>query len=50
MPTEKEIAMIQKATIYDLQKILKSGDPNKTYTVEELEKLMDDYIVGMEQK
>lgn len=49
MPTEKEIAIIQKATIYDLQKILENGDENKTYTVEELKKLMDAYIKGAEQ-
>ena len=35
MPTEKEILMIQKATMYDLKKILEA-DPDKTYTVEEL--------------
>ena len=49
MPTEKEVVIIQKATVYDLLKILKSKDPNKAYTLEELEKLMDAYIEGAEQ-
>lgn len=49
MPTEKEMVIIQKATVYDLLKILKNKDPEKTYTLEELEKLMDAYIEGAEQ-
>lgn len=49
MPTEKEISIIQKATIYDLQKILETGDSDKLYTVDELKKLMDAYIKGTEQ-
>lgn len=49
MPSEKEIAIIQKATIYDLQKILENGEEGKTYTVEELIKLMDAYIRGAAQ-
>lgn len=49
MPSEKEITIIQKATIYDLQKILKNGDKDKTYTIDELVELMDAYIKGVEQ-
>lgn len=49
MPSEKEIAIIQKATVYDLQKILENGDEKKSYTVEELKNLMDAYIKGTEQ-
>lgn len=49
MPTEKEVVLIQKATVYDLLKILKKGEPGKAYTVEELETLMDAYIEGEEQ-
>jgi len=49
MPSEKEISIIQKATIYDLQKILDSGDAEKTYTIEEIKKIMDAYISGTEQ-
>lgn len=49
MPTEKEIAIIQKATVYDLQKLLQNGEEGKTYTVEELVALMDAYIKGAEQ-
>lgn len=49
MPSEKEIAIIQKATIYDIQKILDANDPNKTYTAEEIKNLLDAYIRGAEQ-
>ena len=48
MPSEKEIAIIQKATVYDLVKILKK-DPEKSYTPEEIEKLFDAYLEGAEQ-
>lgn len=48
MPTEKEIIIIQKATVYDLLKILKK-DLDKQYTVAELENLIDVYITGLEQ-
>lgn len=48
-PSEKETLMIQKATIYDLQKILEQGEPDKTYTVEEIKELMDAYIRGAGQ-
>ena len=44
MPTEKEIAIIQKATIYDIQKLLDANDPGKTYTAEEIKNLLDAYI------
>ncbi|MCI8414191.1 MAG: hypothetical protein HFF00_01010 [Ruminiclostridium sp.] len=48
MPTEKEILMIQKATMFDLKQILEA-DPDKTYTVEELKKIIDAYIAGVSQ-
>lgn len=48
MPTEKEIVIIQKATIYDLKRILKEH-PDKTFTWDELEKVFDAYITGSEQ-
>lgn len=48
MPTEKEIVIIQKATVYDLKRILE-GSPDKTYTVEELKKILDVYITSVEQ-
>lgn len=48
MPTEKEIVMIQKATVYDLKRIFRE-QPDKTYTQEELEKILDAYITGAEQ-
>ena len=48
MTTEKEIVIIQKATVYDLKRILEES-PDKTYTVEELKKILDAYITGVEQ-
>lgn len=48
MSTEKEIIMFQKSTIYDLLQIIKE-DPNKTFTVEELEQLLNAYVKGLEQ-
>lgn len=49
MSVEKGITMVQKATVYDLQKLLQNGEEGKTYTVEELISLMDAYIKGAEQ-
>ncbi len=48
MSGDKEILMAQKATVYDLERILEQN-PGKAYTVEELRQLMDAYIQGMEQ-
>lgn len=47
MLTDREILMIQNATIYDLQCILKA-ESKATYTVEELKKLIDLYIKTLE--
>ena len=49
MSTERELIMYQKATVLDLLEILKQ-DPEKTYTVDELEKMMFAYLKGLEQK
>lgn len=48
MPSDDWSLIVQKATIYDLMRIIKE-DPNKTYTQEELKKLFDAYITGAEQ-
>lgn len=48
MPTENERKDIQKAMAYDLLKIFKK-DPAKSYTYEELEKLIDAYISELKQ-
>ncbi|MBD5152995.1 MAG: hypothetical protein HDT15_10850 [Oscillibacter sp.] len=48
MPTENERKDVQKAMAYDLLRILKE-EPGKTYTYEELEKLIDAYISGLKQ-
>ncbi len=49
MPSEEEIAVVRKATVYDLQKILDRGEKGKTYTVEEIKELMDAYVTGADQ-
>lgn len=48
MPAENERKDVQKAMAYDLLRILKQN-PDKTYTTEELEKLIDAYITGAQQ-
>jgi len=48
MPTEKETVMIQKATVYDLQKII-DREQKASFTPEEIKALMDAYIVGVQQ-
>lgn len=48
MPTKEEILIVQKATVYDLKRIIHDV-PGKTYTEEELNKLLDAYITGKEQ-
>lgn len=48
MPTEKEIVIVQKATVYDLKRIIREK-PDKTYTPDELDKIFDAYITGAEQ-
>lgn len=49
MPTKEEITVVRKATVYDIQKIFKKGEKGKTYTVEEIEELLDAYVVGADQ-
>ena len=48
MPIENERKDIQKAMAYDLLRILKKN-PEKLYSTEELEKLIDAYITGVQQ-
>ena len=48
MPNEKEIAIIQKAAMFDLIQIIKK-QPDKTYTADELEALLVAYFTGAEQ-
>ena len=40
MPSDDWSLIVQKATIYDLMRIIEE-DPDKTYTQEELKKLFD---------
>lgn len=48
IPTGNDRKDIQKAMAYDLLRIFRK-DPEKTYTSEELEKLIDAYISGLKQ-
>ena len=48
MPIENERKDIQKAMAYDLIRIFEK-DPEKTYTAEELKRLIDAYISGVQQ-
>jgi len=49
MPTNQESLDIKKAMAYDLLIILK-GKEDKTFTADELEKIIQAYIVGLTQK
>lgn len=49
MSEKEKIAVVRKATVYDLQMILDKGEKGKTYTVDEIKDLMDAYVVGAEQ-
>ena len=48
MPFEKEVILVQKATAYDLLKILKDSGKG-TFTREEIEAIIDACIVGVQQ-
>ena len=48
MPGDTEIAIIQKAAMYDLIEILEAA-PEKSYTSEELKKIIRAYISGKEK-
>ncbi|MCI8415411.1 MAG: hypothetical protein HFF00_07275 [Ruminiclostridium sp.] len=48
MPAENERKDVQKAMAYDLIRIFEK-DPEKTYTAEELKRLIDAYISGVQQ-
>ena len=48
MSSEREILIVQKATVYDLMRIIREN-PEKSYTVEELEQLLHAYIQGAEK-
>jgi hypothetical protein len=48
MPKMDEIIVIQKATVYDIQRILKEN-PGKTYTEDEISQILDAYILSAER-
>lgn len=48
MPTEKEIAIIQKATIYDLCRLLKKSG-KESFTVAEVKQILDTYADQLEE-
>lgn len=48
MPTEKERLDVLKSMAYDLTVIVEK-DPEKTYTAEDIKKLIQAYITGVQQ-
>jgi hypothetical protein len=50
MPTERESTDIKKAMAYDLQKSFHSNANKESYTVEEIDQIIDAYIAGLAQK
>lgn len=48
MPSKEEIAVVRKATVYDLQKLFEKSE-KKTFTPEEIKSLMDAYVSGANQ-
>ena len=46
--TETELKNTQKAMAYDINRILKQ-EPGRTYTAEDIEKILDAYITGTQQ-
>lgn len=47
MASEKEIVMFQKATVYDIRRLLEK-EPEKTYTLPELQEILEAYVQGLE--
>lgn len=50
MPTEKELVMYQKATIYDIIRLITKDGLDKNYTARELQELLNAYADRLEQK
>ncbi len=48
MPPEKDRLDVLKSMAYDLTTIVEK-DPEKTYTVEDIKKLIQTYIAGVQQ-
>lgn len=49
MATEMEVAIVKKATVYDLIDIIESRPDKQTYTPEEIKALMKAYVKGAEE-
>ena len=49
MPTEKDYKVIEKATLYDLRRLIKNGDKD-TYTKDELCNLIDTIADAKDQQ
>lgn len=49
MPSEKEIKVIEKATLYDLRRLLKNSGKD-TYTLDELCNLLDTIADAKDQE
>lgn len=50
MPSDREAAEIKKAMAYDLIEILEAQPEQQTYTVDEMKKLIKNYIAANTQK
>lgn len=49
MPTEKEIRIIEKATIYDLRLIFSNGE-KENYSKQEIVELLDKIAIAKDQE
>lgn len=49
MPTEKEIKLIEKATLYDLRLIFSNGE-KENYSKEEIMELLDKIAIAKDQE
>jgi hypothetical protein len=50
MPTERGSSDMKKAMAYDLQKTFHGNGTKDSYTVDEIDQIIDAYIAGLAQK
>jgi hypothetical protein len=50
MPFERESTDIKKAMAYDLLRTFRENSDKESYTVEEINQMIDAYIAGLTQK
>lgn len=49
MASEMEVAIVKKATVYDIIDMIESNKGKQTYTPEEIKALLKAYVKGTEQ-